>query len=105
MKGSHRHLWFWAVTILAAVAVAAVQVPETVTLDKAKNTCHHTQKGLTAEATEVKPCASCHLDPEKPETPSMREMSLSKNPFHKRCIDCHKTEAKGPTKCAECHKK
>lgn len=124
MKGSHRHLWFWAVTILAAVAVAAVQVPETVTLDKAKNkqapvvmphkahadkyacdTCHHTQKGLTAEATEVKPCASCHLDPEKPETPSMREMSLSKNPFHKLCIDCHKKEAKGPTKCAECHKK
>ncbi|MFN3413352.1 MAG: cytochrome c3 family protein [Thermoanaerobaculum sp.] len=124
MKGFHRYLWICVVTILVAVAVVAVQVPETITLDKAKNkqapvvyphklhadkyacdTCHHTQKGLTAEAAEVKPCSSCHLDPEKPETPSMREMSLSKNPFHKQCIDCHKKEAKGPTKCAECHKK
>lgn len=124
MPRFHRNLWALAVGILGVVAAAAVQVPENVTLDKAKNkqapvvmphkahadkyacdTCHHTQKGLTAEAAEVKPCSSCHLDPEKPETPSMREMSLSKNPFHKLCIDCHKKEAKGPSKCAECHKK
>ncbi|MCX7894806.1 MAG: cytochrome c family protein [Thermoanaerobaculum sp.] len=120
--------WFRAlfvVGLVAAAAVAAVQLPETVTLDKAKNkqapvvmshklhaekiacdTCHHTQKGLTAQtATEVPTCASCHLDPAKPEVPSMREMSLTKNPLHKLCIDCHKKEAKGPTKCAECHKK
>ncbi len=122
MKVSYR-FWVVAVGALAAVAVA-VQLPETVTLDKAKNkqapvvmphkahadkyacdTCHHTQKGLTAKVTEVKSCAACHLNPEKPETPSMREMSLTKNPFHKLCIDCHKKEAKGPTKCAECHKK
>jgi hypothetical protein len=25
--------------------------------------------------------------------------------FHGACIDCHKKEAKGPAKCAECHKK
>ncbi len=69
------------------------------------DTCHHAQKGLTANAAvEVKPCSACHLDPQKPDVPSMREMSLSKNPFHKLCIDCHKTGGKGPTKCAECHK-
>lgn len=125
MPRFHRQLWVLAVGVLGVVAVAAVQIPETVTLDKAKNkqapvvfthkshaekyacsTCHHTQKELKAEANiQVIPCSQCHLDPEKPETPSMREMSLSKNPFHKLCIDCHKKEAKGPAKCAECHKK
>ena len=54
---------------------------------------------------EVKLCSACHLDPEKAETPSMRQMSLSKNPFHKLCIDCHKAEAKGPKTCNDCHKK
>lgn len=116
------------VTLLAVVAAAsvvlAVQIPEMVTLDKAQakqapvifphkahgekyacDTCHHTQKGMTAEVAKVDPCSSCHLDPEKPEIPSMRQMSLTKNPFHKLCIDCHKKEAKGPTKCADCHKK
>ena len=32
-------------------------------------------------------------------------MSLKKNPFHMVCIDCHKEQAKGPTKCDDCHKK
>jgi hypothetical protein len=114
-----------AVAMMAAAGwVLAVQLPESVTLDKAQakqppvvfphkihaekyacDSCHHTQKGLTAQAEKVESCASCHLDPEKPETPSMRQMSLTKNPFHTGCIDCHKKEAKGPTKCAECHKK
>jgi hypothetical protein len=35
----------------------------------------------------------------------MREMSLKKNPFHMVCIDCHKAETKGPTKCDDCHPK
>lgn len=120
----------WLVfSLAAAFAVAglalAVQIPETITIDKAQNkqapvvfphkahgekyacsTCHHTQKELKADSSEtVVSCSKCHLDPEKPETPSMRQMALGKNPFHKVCIDCHKKEAKGPAKCAECHKK
>jgi len=121
-------------TVLVAVTVAvwagvlfaglANQAPETVVIKEAAakkppvtfphkahfdraacGDCHHTQKDLKAgAAVEVKPCSACHLDPQKPETPSMREMSLSKNPFHKLCIDCHKSKAKGPSKCAECHK-
>jgi hypothetical protein len=70
------------------------------------DTCHHTSPGLTAAAdTEVQKCSACHLDPEKAETPGMREMSMKKNPFHMVCIDCHKAETKGPTKCDDCHKK
>lgn len=119
-----RRLFVLFLGLAAAAVLMAVEIPETITLDKAQakwppvtfthkkhekmaacDTCHHTQKGLTAEAKEVVPCSSCHLDPEKPEIPSMRQMSLKKNPFHIQCINCHKKEGKGPTKCAECHKK
>lgn len=73
---------------------------------KSCDTCHHTQKGLTkAQADKAVKCSTCHLDP-KDKAPSMREMSLTKNPFHIRCIACHKAEKKGPTgACNGCHKK
>lgn len=77
------------------------------TLVKTCDTCHHTQKGLTAEkshATKVVNCSTCHLDP-KGDVPSMREMSLTKNPFHLVCISCHREEKKGPVVCTGCHRK
>lgn len=123
-------LWTLAlltVMLAAAIAVAAPHHgPIDVVIDDAKDkragvafqhgkhservescdTCHHTQEGLTAKTdAKVQACSACHLDPEKASTPSMREMSLSKNPFHSLCIDCHKAEAKGPTKCDDCHPK
>jgi len=76
-------------------------------LVKSCDTCHHTQKGLTAESAEekkVQKCSTCHLDP-KAGVPSMREMSMTKNPFHIVCVDCHKAEKKGPTACTKCHVK
>jgi Na+-transporting methylmalonyl-CoA/oxaloacetate decarboxylase gamma subunit len=110
-----------------AFAVKATQAPAKITVNEAAKkqpavtfdhaahgkltkceTCHHTQKGLTATSTdEVKKCSACHLNPEKPETPKMSEMSMTKNPFHISCIKCHKESgnAKAPTKCTECHKK
>lgn len=114
------------VTVAAALLVYAADVPETVTIDAAVDkksavefphtahvdagvscdTCHHTLEGLTADrAAEVKKCSGCHLDPTEEGVPSMRQMSSSKNPLHKGCISCHKTESKGPTKCNECHPK
>ena len=51
-------------------------------------TCHHTG-GFEA-------CTSCHDGTKAPK---------SKDAFHKTCIDCHKKEAKGPSKCKECHVK
>lgn len=72
---------------------------------KSCDTCHHTDKGLTKETDKnVKKCSACHLDP-KAGVPSMREMSLQKNPFHMVCINCHKTGKKGPTTCVGCHVK
>lgn len=115
----------------AALAVtfalsAAVKAPDEVVIDAAKDkraavtfphaehvenvdscvTCHHTSEGLTASSgQEVESCAACHLDPESADVPGMREMSLKKNPFHMTCIDCHKEQTKGPTKCDDCHPK
>jgi hypothetical protein len=80
-------------------------------LAKSCDTCHHTQKGLTektATATNVDKCTKCHLDP-KGKVPSMREMSMTANPFHIKCIGCHKeqkaTHKDAPVVCTGCHKK
>lgn len=100
------------VTIKAAQkkqpAVTFAHSQHSTKLAKSCDVCHHTQKGLTAAkatATNVVKCTVCHLDPKKSGVPSMREMSLTKNPFHIRCISCHKEQKKGPTACALCHKK
>jgi len=113
------------------VAVPASQAPESVTIDDcvAKKaavvfphkahaekleckTCHHAQADLKAgAATEVQTCGSCHVNPEKAETPKCSEMSATKNPFHLTCVNCHKEEvaknaaSKAPTKCDQCHPK
>lgn len=74
-------------------------------LVKACDVCHHTQKGLNKDSTgKVDSCAVCHLDPKDPKAPSMREMSPTKNPYHIRCIACHKDQKKGPVSCTACHK-
>ena len=119
---------FALTTLILAAALFAHHGPKTVKIDAAQkkqpavtfnhelhatkhakscDTCHHTQKGLKSdEGTKVVKCSTCHLDPKDPaKIPSMREMSLTKNPLHVRCIDCHKEQKKGPTACATCHKK
>ena len=74
------------------------------------STCHHTQEGLAAGG-EAEKCSSCHLEPEDAATPKCAEMSMSKNPYHKACVACHKdavkadAESKAPTKCDGCHPK
>ncbi len=91
----------------AAKKQPAVQFPHEKHLTRAKtcDTCHHMNKGMT-KATEknVQKCSACHLDPKAP-VPSMREMSMTKNPFHITCINCHKAGKKGPVVCTGCHVK
>jgi hypothetical protein len=61
--------------------------------------CHHTgaQKACSS--------AGCHAGKAEGKRPGCAEMALTKNPFHIRCVGCHKKEKKGPTTCAACHKK
>jgi hypothetical protein len=100
-----------SVTIKAAAkkqpAVTFKHDQHATTLVKTCETCHHMNKGLTPDTvakTKVQKCTTCHLDP-KGSVPSMREASMTKNPFHALCIDCHKQQKKGPTVCKDCHKK
>jgi hypothetical protein len=71
--------------------------------------CHHTQDaGLTADSgAEVQSCGACHNEPAEDTTPVCSQMSMSKNPFHKTCIGCHKESGAeaAPTKCDGCHPK
>lgn len=92
----------------------AVEFPHKAHIDRglACTKCHHNQDDLKAGGTmEVKGCASCHVTPEKAETPKCGEMSTTKNPFHITCVGCHKEEvakkadSKAPTKCDQCHPK
>ncbi|HSP14481.1 MAG TPA: cytochrome c3 family protein [Thermoanaerobaculia bacterium] len=111
--------------LAATVAFAAIpekvtiNVPNAkqppVTLDHAKHatklvktceTCHHNHKGLTKDSkVAVEQCTSCHLDTKGNVMLSAREMSMTKNPFHVRCVGCHKTAKKGPVACTACHVK
>ncbi len=59
--------------------------------------CHHTAKG----ADDAESCFTCHG--QNPDIPDPSQMSSKKNPFHIRCVGCHKEQAAGPTKCKECH--
>ena len=119
------------VLMAASLVAFATEVPENITIDACADTkpavdfphqahlelaacvdCHHTQADLTAETVaemEVADCASCHLEPEEATTPSCKEKSTKKNPYHLLCIGCHKeakkanAETVAPSKCKECH--
>lgn len=124
MRKSLLVLSFGIVVALSAVVVMA-EAPENITLggcaDKKAavefphaahyeltecSTCHHTQEGLTADSEEaVEACISCHLEPEVEGTPRCGEMSVKKNPYHIKCIGCHKEQDAGPATCDECHPK
>lgn len=123
------------VVMVASVSLVALasDIPETITIDQCATKkapvefphkahfeygtcvdCHHTSEGLTLETAakmEVATCGSCHIEPEKAETPVCSSSKKTDNPFHIACIGCHKTaveknaESKAPTKCTACHPK
>jgi hypothetical protein len=124
-------LMIFAISALAIVAIA--DVPEEIVIDACGEEkapvafphkahfefaacvdCHHTSEGLTAETVAdmtVETCFSCHAEPEDAETPKCSEKSTKKNPYHIRCVGCHKEYKKehadttAPTKCNACHPK
>ena len=74
--------------------------------------CHHTQPDLTATSGEAATCVSCHKDP-KDDALDCAQMSPKKNPYHVKCMGCHKDsikkdaslKGKAPTTCKACHVK
>jgi hypothetical protein len=49
-------------------------------------------------------CTSCHKD-EKGGAIEGLAKTMNKDKAHAACHECHKKEAKGPQKCADCHKR
>jgi hypothetical protein len=49
-------------------------------------------------------CTECHAD-EKGGAIEGFGKTVNKDKAHAKCQACHKKEAKGPQKCADCHKK
>ena len=129
---------FFLVGLIAVMAVAvaalAAEMPEKVTLKDCADTktpvefnhkahvatgaacikCHHTTEGLTAETVAkatVAKCGSCHVKPEKAETPMCSGKKPTDNPYHIVCITCHKeaiaakADSKAPKLCTGCHPK
>ncbi len=110
---------FALVAVVRITDALAVNAPDTVTINgckdkkaavkmshtvhKAKGVecakCHH--KGFSD--AKVEKCSGCHATAQG-SIGTCKEMSTTKNPFHKQCIGCHKTKAPAPTACNGCHK-
>ncbi|ACG73386.1 cytochrome c3 [Anaeromyxobacter sp. K] len=86
---------FAALTI-SVVAVAA-EPPATLTLQAKPGNVTFPHK---AHADKLGKCETCHAT-----AAGGKIEGFGKDKAHGLCIECHKKEAKGPTKCAECHKK
>jgi predicted CXXCH cytochrome family protein len=84
-----------AAMMISGTAVAA-DAPAAPQVIKAKNGDvtfkHETHKALK--------CEKCHADAK-----GGKITFETKEKAHGLCVECHKAEKKGPTKCAECHKK
>jgi hypothetical protein len=49
-------------------------------------------------------CTACHKDEKGGDIEGIGK-DVNKDKAHATCLECHKKEAKGPQKCADCHKK
>lgn len=80
--------------VLFATAAFAVDAPKgPITLEAKQGNVTFNHSKHTAK------CETCHQG-----TPG-KIGKMEKDAAHKMCQECHKAEKKGPTKCAECHKK
>jgi len=86
-----------AVFVLAAPAFAA-EPPATLTFETKNGKVAFAHK--THQERVKGDCTKCHATKE-----GGKIAGWSKDSAHKLCQGCHKENGKGPTKCAECHKK
>ena len=88
-------LSFVVAAFLAVGTAMAAEAPAkalTLTAKQGNVTFDHSKHAATK-------CEACH-----PAVPQKVEV-IGKDKAHALCVECHKKEAKGPTKCADCHKK
>ncbi len=63
--------------------------------------CHH-YRPKDANMAETTRCSACHQDAFNSDHPERLGLKAA---FHQQCMECHKTEAKGPVTCTGCHLK
>ena len=88
---------FIAAAFLSVATIAlAASAPAGPTVLEAKN------GNVTFEHSKHKQlkCETCHASAE-----GGKIEGFAKDKAHGLCVECHKKEAKGPSKCTECHKK
>jgi predicted CXXCH cytochrome family protein len=86
----------FAAVVVATSAFAAGTGPETITLQAKPGNVTFPHK---AHQGKLK-CETCHAT-----AAGGKIEGFGKDKAHALCVECHKKEAKGPTKCADCHKK
>ena len=91
------------------VAVAVAFAPTAVAADAAGRADHPPgqagQRDLQPQDAHARlKCTQCHAD-EKGGAIEGFGKTVNKDKAHAACHECHKKEAKGPQKCADCHKK
>jgi hypothetical protein len=83
----------FAVFFAVATYAAAPTAPITLEAKNGNVTFEHSKH------TQLK-CETCHAT-----AAGGKIEGFGKEKAHGTCVECHKKEAKGPSKCAECHKK
>lgn len=92
--------------ILVAVAAAFVLVGSAFAADAGPASITFETKngkvtfGHKAHQDKLNDCKKCHADDK-----GGKIAGWSKDAAHGLCKKCHEAEKKGPTKCADCHKK
>ncbi|BDG06567.1 cytochrome c3 family protein [Anaeromyxobacter oryzae] len=87
----------FAAVVVATSAFAAGTGPETITLQAKPGNVTFPHKAHQARGLK---CETCHAT-----AAGGKIEGFGKDKAHALCVECHKKEAKGPTKCADCHKK
>ncbi len=63
--------------------------------------CHHARPA-DPSAKETVRCSACHQESFRADHPERLGLKAA---YHQQCIDCHRSEAKGPVDCVGCHPK
>jgi predicted CXXCH cytochrome family protein len=85
---------FAAVVVATSAFAAAPAGPITLPAKNGNVTFEHSKH------TGNLKCETCHAT-----AAGGKIEGFGKDKAHGLCVECHKTGAKGPTKCADCHKK
>ncbi|HSD20266.1 MAG TPA: cytochrome c3 family protein [Anaeromyxobacter sp.] len=83
----------FAVAFAFAVHAAAPTGPVTLEAKNGNVTFEHSKHSALK-------CETCHAT-----AAGGKIEGFGKEKAHATCVECHKKEAKGPSKCADCHKK